>query len=66
MNPGIRLTLRIMESVGLGFGPALVALNFFNFKPASHGYYYTNGSEWGIASGVFLICLAIIARRWNR
>jgi len=66
MNPAIRLTLRIIESIGLAFGPALIALNFFSFIPGRNGYAFTTGAEWGIASGVFLVSLAIIARKWNR
>ena len=66
MNPALRLTLRIVESVGLVFGPALIALNFFSFIPTRNGYAFSTGAEWGIASGVFLLSVAIIARNWNR
>jgi hypothetical protein len=66
MSPAIRLTLRILESIGLAFGPALIALNLFSFIPTRNGYAFSAGAEWGIASGVFLVSLAIIARKWNR
>lgn len=66
MTPAIRLTLRVVESVGLVFGPALVALNFFSFYPGRNGYAYSTGAEWGIASGVFLVCVAIVAKKWSR
>lgn len=66
MNPAIRFTLRIIESIGLAFGPALIALNLFSIIPTKNGYTFSTGAEWGIASGVFLVSLAIIAKKWNR
>ena len=66
LNPGAKIALKAVESIGIAFGPALVALNIFNFIPGKRGYFYENGSEWGIASGVFLMCLALVARKWHR
>ncbi len=66
LSSGARMALKIVESTGIAFGPALVALNFFNFIPGRRGYLYASSTEWGIAGGVFLICLAIVARKWQR
>lgn len=66
LNPGVRIALKAVESIGIAFGPAIIALNFFNFIPGSRGYLYANSTEWGIASGVFLVCLALVARKWQR
>lgn len=65
-NPGVRKALKAVESIGIAFGPALIALNIFNFIPGSRGYLYATSTEWGIASGVFLVCLAVVARNWQR
>ena len=65
-KPEVRLALKITESVGIAFGPAIIALNLFSFKLSHGAYYYLNSSEWGIATGVFLVCTAIVARKWQR
>lgn len=67
INPGVKLALKITESTGIALGPAIIALNLFSFRHTSHGsYYYLSSSEWGIAIGVFLVCAAIVARKWQR
>lgn len=66
MNLNRNLILRIVYSVGMIVGPALLALFVFDFKFASRGkyYYYTDGTEWGIAVGVFLVMAALVSRKW--
>lgn len=66
LNPGARLALKITESVGIAFGPAIVALNLFSFKLSHGAYYYLSSSEWGIATGVFLVSIALVAKKWQR
>jgi hypothetical protein len=67
MNPGARLTLKVIESIGIGLGPAIAVLNLFSFNLARSGsIYYKSGNSWGIAIGVLLVCIAIVARRWRQ
>lgn len=67
MQPGIRLALKITESVGLGLGPAITALNIFGFSLTRGGnIFYKSGTTWGIFIGVLLISLAVVARKWQR
>lgn len=66
LKPEVRLALKITESVGIAFGPAIIALNLFSFRLSHGSYYYLNSSEWGIATGVFLVCIAVVARKWQR
>lgn len=65
-NPGVKLALKITESIGIAFGPAIIALNLFSFRLSHGSYYYLSSSEWGIATGVFLVSAAIVARKWQR
>ncbi|MDX5151632.1 MAG: hypothetical protein R3188_04065 [Acidiferrobacterales bacterium] len=66
LKPEAKLALKIIESVGIAFGPAIVVLNLFSFRLSHGAYYYLSKSEWGIATGVFLVCLAVVARMWQR
>ena len=66
LSSNARMALKIVESIGIAFGPALIALNIFNFIPGRRGYLYANSTEWGIAVGVFLVCLAVIAKKWQK
>ncbi|MGW8247423.1 MAG: hypothetical protein ACWGOV_04865 [Acidiferrobacterales bacterium] len=66
VKPEVKLALKIIESVGIAFGPAVIALNLFSFRISHGSYYYLNSSEWGIATGVFLLCIALVARKWQR
>ncbi|MFV1997677.1 MAG: hypothetical protein ACC641_06665 [Acidiferrobacterales bacterium] len=67
MNISIILIQKTIYSIGMTIGPALIALFIFDFKYASRGkfYYYTNGTEWGIAIGVLLVMLALVSRKWR-
>lgn len=67
MNATIILIQKIVYTIGMTAGPALIALFMFDFKYASRGkyYYYTDGAEWGIAIGVFLVMLALVSRKWR-
>ena len=67
MHITIGLAQRITYSVGMSVGPALIALFLLDFKYATRGkyYYYTDGSEWGVAIGVFLVMLALASRKWR-
>ncbi len=60
------LIQKIVYSVGLSVGPALIALFILDFKYATRGkyYYYTDGAEWGVAVGVFLVMAALVSRKW--
>ena len=67
LNPAMRTSLKIVESLGIALGPAIIVLNLFSYKVAKSGTpYYLNGQEWGIAIGAFLIGLAIVSRKWQR
>jgi len=66
LKPESRLALKITESVGIAFGPAIIALNLFSFRISHGSYYYLSKSEWGIAAGVFLVSLAVVSRKWQR
>jgi len=67
MQPTTRLAFRITESICLGLGPAITALNIFSFSLTRSGdIYYKNGTTWGIAIGVFLIFVALVARKWQQ
>jgi protein-S-isoprenylcysteine O-methyltransferase Ste14 len=66
LKPEAKLALKITESVGIAFGPAVIVLNLFSFKISHGSYYYLSKSEWGIAAGVFLVCIALVARKWQR
>lgn len=54
---------KILEVIGLTLGPTLLAFNLFNFSVAKIGYYYKDAAQFGIAMGVFLIALALVAKR---
>jgi hypothetical protein len=62
------LIQKIVYSTGITVGPALITLFLFDFKYASRGkyYYYTDGAEWGMAVGVFLVMIALASRNWRR
>ena len=67
MHPNTRLTLRIVETISFGLGPAIAALNLFSFSLTRGGnIFYKDANSWGIAVGIFLICIAIVANRWQR
>lgn len=61
----VNLTLKIVESVAWGFGPAVLALNVSAVKVDKFGYYFTSNVEWGIAIGVFILSLAYVCRIWR-
>jgi len=62
-----RHVLRITESLCLGLGPAITALNIFSFSLTRAGdIYYKNGNTWGIAIGVLLIFIALVSRKWQQ
>lgn len=58
--------LKIIQIIGYGLGPAIFTLNVFNFVPGKRGYFYTSGTEWGIALGVLLVSIAYVAQWWRR
>ena len=60
----VELSKRI-ETAGFALGPAVTAYYLAGFRVDEHGYYY-QGTECGIAVGVFLISLAYALRYWRR
>lgn len=64
-NNTTALMLKITETVGWVFGPAVFVLHLFSFVLGKSGIYYETISEWGMAVGVLLMSMAYVTRIWK-
>lgn len=57
--------IRLIESICFPLGAAVTALHLTSFKSGKDSIWYETINEWGVAIGVLLIAVALVAPKWK-